>query len=103
MAILARCSIARFAWDGGISGQTRRINCENCSGGDNWLRWFNSKLLEEAVNRGHFVTAITRSLQKPLQNERIRPGQADADDVLALTELFRGQDAFIHSCAPARN
>jgi uncharacterized protein len=61
-----------------------------------------SKLLDEAVNRGHVVTAITRSPEKLPQHERIIPRKADVNDVAALTELLRGQDALIHAFAPGR-
>jgi putative NADH-flavin reductase len=61
-----------------------------------------SKLLAEAVSRGHLVTAITRSPEKLPKNDRIIPAPADVNDVPALTRYFRGQDAVIHSYAPGR-
>lgn len=61
-----------------------------------------SKLLAEAVSRGHVVTAVTRSPGKLPKNDRIIPAPADVNDVQALTGYFRGQDAVIHSYSPGR-
>jgi uncharacterized protein len=61
-----------------------------------------SKLRDEAVNRGHIVTAITRSPHKLPQHERIVPAPADINDVPGLAGYFKGQDAVIHSYAPGR-
>jgi uncharacterized protein len=61
-----------------------------------------SKLRDEAVSRGHVVTAITRSPRKLPQHDRIIPAEADVNDVAALTRYFQGQDAVIHSYAPGR-
>jgi uncharacterized protein len=61
-----------------------------------------SKLLDEAVSRGHIVTAITRSPDKLPKNDHIIPAPADVNDVPALTGYFRRQDAVIHSYAPGR-
>lgn len=61
-----------------------------------------SKILNEAITRGHVVTAITRSPERLPQHDRIHPAKADVNDVSALTELLRGQDAVIHAYAPGR-
>jgi uncharacterized protein len=61
-----------------------------------------SKLTEEAMNRGHVVTAITRSPEKLPQHEHIIPAKADVNDFPALTRLLQGQDAVIHAYAPGR-
>ena len=61
-----------------------------------------SKLTDEAVSRGHVVTAITRSPEKLAQHERIIPAAADVNDVPALTRFMKGQDAVIHAYAPGR-
>lgn len=61
-----------------------------------------SKLRDEAVNRGHIVTAVTRSPEKLPKNDRVIPAPADVNDTPALTRYFRGQDAVIHSYAPGR-
>lgn len=59
-----------------------------------------SKLLQESLNRGHMVTAISRAPEKLPAHPNIRAAKADVHDVAALTELFRGQDAVVHSYAP---
>ena len=59
-----------------------------------------SKLLQEALNRGHMVTAVSRAPEKLPQHANLRPAKADVNDVAALTDIFRGQDAVIHSYAP---
>ena len=61
-----------------------------------------SKLLDEAVHRGHKVTAITRSVQKLPHHARIDPVESDVNDVNTLAAHFRGKDAVIHAYAPAR-
>ena len=61
-----------------------------------------SKLLDEAVTRGHGVTAITRSPEKLPQHARITPAGADVNDTAKLTELIRGHEAVIHAYAPGR-
>ena len=61
-----------------------------------------SKLRDEAVSRGHIVTAITRSPDKLPQSDRIIPAPGDVNDVPLLTRYLRGQDAVIHSYAPGR-
>jgi len=61
-----------------------------------------AKLLAEAVSRGHQVTAITRSPEKLPSSPHITAIAADVNDVPTLIEAFRGQEAVIHSYAPAR-
>ena len=62
-----------------------------------------SKVRDEAVSRGHIVTAITRSPDKLPKQDRIIPAAADVNDVAALAGyFFAGQDAVIHACAPGR-
>jgi putative NADH-flavin reductase len=61
-----------------------------------------SKIRDEAVSRGHSVTAVTRSPEKLPLNASIIPAQADVNDVPALTRFFTGQDAVIHAYAPGR-
>jgi uncharacterized protein len=52
-----------------------------------------SRLLEEALRRGHTVTALARDLSKV----QVRPGvevrQVDAKDAAALTQALAGHDA----------
>ena len=59
-----------------------------------------SKILQEALQRGHIVTAVSRAPEQLPSHQNLRPAKADVNDVAALTELFRGQDAVIHSYAP---
>lgn len=59
-----------------------------------------SKLLQEALSRGHVVTAVSRTPEKLPAHKNIRPAKAEVSDVAALTEVFRGQDAVVHSYAP---
>jgi putative NADH-flavin reductase len=61
-----------------------------------------SKLRDEAVSRGHVVTAVTRSPDKLPRTDRLIPAPGDVNDVPLLTRYFRGQDAVIHSYAPGR-
>jgi hypothetical protein len=61
-----------------------------------------SKLRDEAVRRGHVVTAITRSPEKLPPSESIIPAPADVNDVPAVTGYITGQDAVIHAYAPGR-
>ena len=61
-----------------------------------------SKLLQEAVNRGHDVTAITRSPHKLPAAPNIHPAPADVNDLNTLVTHFKSKDAVIHSYAPAR-
>jgi len=59
-----------------------------------------SKLLQEALHRGHVVTAVSRAPEKLPAHANIRPAKAEVSDVAVLAELFRGQDAVVHSYAP---
>ncbi len=61
------------------------------------------KLVQEAIARGHDVTAITRSPTKLPKERRLHAVSADVNDVAALTEAFRGQEAVIHAYAPPRS
>ncbi|HEX4136867.1 MAG TPA: NAD(P)-dependent oxidoreductase [Bryobacteraceae bacterium] len=61
-----------------------------------------SKVRDEAVSRGHIVTAITRSPDKLPKNDRIIPAPGDVNDVPLLTRYFQGQEAVIHAYAPGR-
>ena len=62
-----------------------------------------SRLLEEAINRGHIANAVTRSSEKLPKNDRIRPAQTDVYNIQVLTSYFQGQDAIIHACAPSKD
>ena len=60
-----------------------------------------SKMLQEALDRGHTVTAVSRDPTKLPQHPNLRPAKAEVTDVPALTQHFQGQDAIIHSYAPS--
>src|SRR5207237_6235324 len=62
-----------------------------------------SKILAEAVARGHQVTAICRHPENLPDNPRVHPVTADVTDTAALTRAFQGHDAVIHSYAPGRD
>jgi putative NADH-flavin reductase len=61
-----------------------------------------SKLLEEAFDRGHIVTGISRHASKLPSHDRILPVEADVLDTNALARAFSGQDAILHAFAPPR-
>jgi uncharacterized protein len=59
-----------------------------------------SKILAEALGRGHIVTAISRRPEKLPKHSNLHPAKATVPNVNELTEHFRGQEAIIHSYAP---
>jgi putative NADH-flavin reductase len=61
-----------------------------------------SKVLDEAISRGHIVTAVTKSPDKLPKHDRIIPAPADVNNIPLLTRYFRGQDAVIHGYSPGR-
>ncbi|MEO8097563.1 MAG: NAD(P)H-binding protein [Acidobacteriota bacterium] len=62
-----------------------------------------SKILAEAVNRGHAVTAICRNPENILKHEKVRAVFAEVTDTAALTSAFVGNDVVIHGYAPPRD
>ena len=52
-------------------------------------------LLEEAVRRGHRVTAVVRDPARLAPRAGVEPVRADATDTAALTEALRGHDAVL--------
>jgi len=54
-------------------------------------------LLDEALNRGHQVTAITRHASTLVSRPGLETAELDVADTAALTEVLRGQDAVISS------
>jgi NAD(P)H-binding len=56
-----------------------------------------SKLRDEAVSRGHVVTAITRSPEKLPRSESIIPAPADVNDVPTLTGYITSAGSGIHA------
>jgi putative NADH-flavin reductase len=61
-----------------------------------------SKLLEEAISRGHTVTGVSRHAAKLPAHDRVRPVGVDVLDTKALADAFSGQDAILHAFAPPR-
>lgn len=61
-----------------------------------------SKILTEAVSRGHTVTAVSRHPEKVPAQEGVRAVGADVNDAEALAEAVRGHDVVVHACAPPR-
>lgn len=62
-----------------------------------------SKLLAEAVKRGHTVKAIVRNIEKLPKNDLITPVAADVNDSAELARHFQGLDAVIHSYATPKD
>jgi uncharacterized protein len=59
-----------------------------------------SKILTEALNRGHQVTAIARHLDNLPQHANLIAKTGDATNETQAAALFAGQDAVISSFAP---
>jgi putative NADH-flavin reductase len=59
-----------------------------------------SRILKEAVARGHDVTAVARHTESLAGGEHIQVVQADAKDVDALARLAAGHDAAVSSVSP---
>ena len=59
-----------------------------------------SKILSEALSRGHHVTAIARHLDKLPQHANLTAKTGDVTDIAQAAALFAGHDAVISSFAP---
>lgn len=59
-----------------------------------------SRILNEAVSRGHEVTAVARHPQSLANSERVKVVQADAKDVSTLARLAAGHDAVVSAVSP---
>lgn len=57
-------------------------------------------LLEEALNRGHQVTALVRHPEKLEQQANLDAQQANVHDVVALAEQLRGHDVVLSAFNP---
>lgn len=57
-------------------------------------------LLQEALNRGHQVTALVRHPQKLVAHPQLTAVQADVHDSVALAEQLRGHDVVISAFNP---
>ena len=61
-----------------------------------------SQILNEALNRGHQVTAIVRRVERLPQRDGLTAVQVDITDVDALAAVLAGHDAVISAFNPAR-
>ena len=61
-----------------------------------------SQLLNEALNRGHEVTAIVRRIERLPERPNLTPKQVDIMDVDALSALLAGHDAVMAAYNPDR-
>jgi len=61
-----------------------------------------SKILTEAVSRGHTVTALCRHPEKVPAQEGVRALAVDVNDAAALADAFSSHDVIVHACAPPR-
>jgi putative NADH-flavin reductase len=59
-----------------------------------------SRILNEAISRGHEVTAVARHVQSLTDGEHLKVVQADAKDVRNLARLAAGHDAVVSSLSP---
>lgn len=56
-----------------------------------------SRILDEALTRGHTVTGTTRDADKLAGREGVTPARVDTADIPALAQAIRGSDAVIVS------
>jgi len=61
-----------------------------------------AKVLEEALSRGHEVTAIVRKPEAVPDRPRVRAVKADVHDVDALAGVLKGHDVVISAFNPGR-
>jgi uncharacterized protein len=61
-----------------------------------------SKILAEALQRGHHVTAIVRNPEKIQPDKNLNTKKADVHDVDELAKLLAGHDVIVSSFNPAR-
>jgi putative NADH-flavin reductase len=59
-----------------------------------------TRLLDEALRRGHTVTALMRDASKLPQLSRVTPVQLDVNDTSALARALVGHDAVLHALNP---
>src|SRR5690606_8508020 len=62
-----------------------------------------SRLLAEALARGHHVTAIVRKTEELPTHVHLKGVQADATDAVALAKIVEGHDAVITSFNPGHD
>lgn len=61
-----------------------------------------SKIVAEAIQRGHSVTAIARHIEKLPGSGLFHSASVDVTNTPVLADLFRGKDAVIHSYTPPK-
>ncbi len=59
-----------------------------------------SKILAEAAERGHHVTALSRHPENVVKHPNVQAGFADVMDTASLQRLFSGHEAIVHAYAP---
>ncbi len=59
-----------------------------------------SRILTEAVNRGHSVTAVSRHIDSISRGDKVRVVQADVQNTPQLIGLAASQDAIVSSLSP---
>ena len=59
-----------------------------------------SAILNEAVSRGHHVTAIVRDTSKLTPHPQVRAVAVDAQDPQALADVLKGHDRVISAYNP---
>ena len=59
-----------------------------------------SRILKEAAERGHEVTAVARHIETINESSGVQAVQADAKDTINLIKLASGQDAIVSSMSP---
>ena len=57
-------------------------------------------LLQEALDRGHQVTALVRHLEKLPEHPSLKGVQADVNNPVALASLLAGHDAVLSAFNP---
>lgn len=59
-----------------------------------------ARILNEALNRGHSVTAVSRDTQSIKKREHLTIAQADVTDLTSMTKLAEGHDGLVSSTSP---
>jgi uncharacterized protein len=61
-----------------------------------------SRVLAEAVKRGHTVTTVTRDPSKVASQPGVTAAEGDALDPTSLAEVAKGHDAVVSAYSPGR-
>ena len=59
-----------------------------------------SRILNEAVSRGHVMTAVSRTSQPTTDSDQVHYVQADVTDIKTVAQLAANQDALVSSTSP---